>query len=137
MEIRELTISDYPACMVLWSQTPGIGISSADSEDALSRFLLRNPGTSFICIENGALVGTVLCGHDGRRGYIYHLAVAVPFHRQGIGKQLLEHALQKMRQAGMEKCHILVMITNETGMAFWEHAGWKKRSEICSFSKNL
>jgi N-acetylglutamate synthase len=137
MEFREMTVADYPESMTLWRQTPGIRTSTADTEDSVCRFLLRNPGMSFICIENGSLAGTVLCGHDGRRGYLYHLAVAVSFRRQGIGKQLLEHALQKLRQEGIEKCHIFVINTNAKGLAFWEHAGWEKRADINAFSTEL
>ena len=93
MLIREMTSEDYDAVYALWQATEGLGLSDADSREAIARYLERNPGLSFIAVENEELLGTVLCGHDGRRGYLHHLAVARSHRGQGLGRRLAQRAL--------------------------------------------
>lgn len=135
--IREMHMDDYPDMIVLWSRTPGIGLSDADSESEIRNFLLRNPGLSYCWKEEGSLIGTILCGHDGRRGYLYHTAVSEEHRGKGIGRALVEKSLQQLREQGVHKCHLFVFADNESGNAFWESAGWIKRKDILVYSLNI
>lgn len=136
-EIRELRLEDYDAALALWQRCPGIGLSNADSLYALKKFLQRNPGLSFVAFTGDELVGTVLSGHDGRRGFLYHLAVDPRQRRQGLGRALAERALSALKAEGIQKCHILVYRDNEDGKAFWQSFGWKMRSEIDLLSYDI
>jgi len=136
-EIRPLTMADYPAAYALWQATPGIGLSSADEAAAIARYLERNPGLSFVAYDEEVLVGAVLCGHDGRRGFLHHLAVAPAYRRQGIGRALVQHCLAALAAAGIAKCHLFVFHRNEEALAFWRHLGWVERVELVVFSKIL
>jgi Acetyltransferases len=130
IEIREFTQSDYDSALALWQRCEGVGLSEADSPCAIGRFLERNPGLSYVALEAGQVIGAVLGGHDGRRGFIYHLAVDPQHRHQGIGGKLAQAALDSLRAAGIQKVHIMVYQNNETGLAFWQSEGWKKRDEI-------
>lgn len=134
---RELVINDYEALISFWQETPGIGLSSADVPEQLDRFLRRNAGHSFVAEVNREIVGTVLCGHDGRRGYVYHLAVKPEFRREGIATELMGFVLKGLRNAGIQKCHLFVFGQNELAQAFWESMGWSRRGDIIVFSKIL
>jgi N-acetylglutamate synthase len=130
IEYHELTISDYEDCIDLWKNSPGIALSPADSREEISRFLARNPSLCFTAHDGAGLVGAVLCGNDGRRGYLYHLAVAKDHHHQGIGKKLTEKVLAELKKLGIQKCHIFVVADNLEGARFWQKTGWKKRDDI-------
>ncbi|MEA4908810.1 MAG: GNAT family N-acetyltransferase [Anaerolineaceae bacterium] len=121
---------DYPDAISLWSQSKGIGLSRADDFEAIQNYLQRNPGMSFVARDQDKLVGAVLCGHDGRRGFLHHLAVDPAYRRQGIGKQLAELCITVLRQAGIEKCHLFVYSENERGLAFWQKLGWRVRDDL-------
>ncbi|WP_219835226.1 GNAT family N-acetyltransferase [Paenibacillus sp. R14(2021)] len=131
---REMMLSDYEACYALWSATSGMALSDADSPEAIDRYLQRNPGCSFVCESGGRLLGTLLGGHDGRRGYIYHAAVALDQRGQGIGGQLVRRSLDNLRKAGIQKCHLFVIEDNEIGSRFWAHSGWERRDGILLYS---
>ncbi|MBN1398529.1 MAG: GNAT family N-acetyltransferase [Bacteroidetes bacterium] len=135
--IREIVVGDYEQMILLWKNTPGIGLSDADTKRNISMFLERNPGLSFVYEVDKKIIGTVLCGHDARRGYIYHLAVAENFKKQGIGRILIEHCLEKLRNKRITKCHLFIFRDNEEAVQFYEHTGWKKRSDLLIYSKNL
>lgn len=135
--IRTMHIDDYDEVSNLWQNTPGIGISEADSRKNILAFLNRNKGMSFCYISEGKIAGTVLCGHDGRRGYIYHTVVAEGHRGKGIGKELVSKSLQKLKEEGIEKCHLFAFADNELGKAFWTVAGWTKRDDILIFSKAI
>jgi N-acetylglutamate synthase len=135
--LREFIAADYEDALALWKHCEGIGLSDADSSCAINGFLKRNIGTSFVAIQDGKLVGTSLCGHDGRRGYLYHLAVDPDQRRRGIGKRLVETSLAALRALGIQKCHIMVFRNNENGKAFWEASGWKLRNDIDLLSYNI
>ncbi len=136
IEITELTIDDYPEVLVLWETTPGIGLSGADERPAIARYLQRNPGMSFIAHEEATVVGAVLCGHDGRRGFIHHLAVA-PLHRRGgLGRLLVERALEAI-SPHVQKCHLFVYADNLEAREFWRATAWVDRPELRVMSKEL
>jgi ribosomal protein S18 acetylase RimI-like enzyme len=118
----------------LWRRSEGVGLSSADEPCALASFLSRNPGLSFVAERDGEVVGTVLCGHDGRRGLVHHLVVSVDRQRQGLGRQLLRRALSALRAAGIDKAHLLVFRSNANGLAFWRAVGAEERRSIALFS---
>ena len=130
IQLREFTADDYEAALALWKRCEGIGLSAADSPCAVKAFLKRNPGLNFTAAVDGKIIGTALCGQDGRRGYLYHLAVDPDYRRQGLGKQLASACLAGLKSAGIQKCHIMVFATNQAGLAFWQSFGWKARPEI-------
>lgn len=131
---KELVKSDYASSFLLWKKTEGMSITKADTLEAFDLFLNSNPGLSFGAFDEDKLIGTVLCGTDGRRGYIYHLAVEKEYRRMNIGAKLLSSSIEELKKKGIEKCHIFVFKNNETGNAFWEKSGWKKRDDINVFS---
>ena len=133
--IRKLTIRDYDQVRALWRSCEGIGLTGADSQEGIRGFLRRNPGLSFLAVRNGQVVGSALCGHDGRRGFIYHLAVAPSARRQGIGQALANRCLSGLRSIGIERCHIVVFKRNRAGRRFWANVGWVERTELKLMSK--
>ncbi|HEX2952488.1 MAG TPA: GNAT family N-acetyltransferase [Bacillota bacterium] len=135
--LQELTIEDYEQILNLWKRVPGMGLSSADSQENIAVFFNRNPGLSFAYFEDGKIVGTILTGHDGRRGYIYHLAVDEAYRRRGIGLKLVQASLEKLRESGIEKCHLFVFADNQLGQEFWKSTGWNRRDDLLLFSKSL
>jgi len=114
----------------------GVGLSSADSFDNIARFLERNPGASFVAIDTDTdlVVATILCGHDGRRGLIHHLAVALRHRRRGLGRALVAQALAALMRDGIQKCHLLVFDQNVEGRRFWERIGAEERTTLRLFS---
>ena len=133
MKIRAFEATDYVAARALWERTEGVGLSSADEHGAICAFLARNPRMSFVA-EDGEIVGTILCGHDGRRGLIHHLVTAATHRRRGIGTTLLHRGLEALRREGIEKCHLLVFRSNEAGLAFWRKIGAEERESLALFS---
>ncbi|MEW9123669.1 MAG: GNAT family N-acetyltransferase [Thermotaleaceae bacterium] len=137
MALRNIRIDDYERVIEFWEKTPGIGVSSADSKEGMERFLIRNKDLSFLWEEEEMLIGTVLSGHDGRRGFIYHLAVDEAFRNREIAKKLLQSSLEMLRKQGIEKCHLFVFDKNELGKDFWKHMDWIQREDIVVFSKDI
>lgn len=135
--IKEIHPDDYEELMNLWNSIPGMGINEADSEENIRMFLLKNVGLSFCYKEDNRIIGTILCGQDGRRGYIYHTAVAPEFRGRGIGRMLVEESLRQLRNLGIGKCHLFVFADNEPGKAFWNSIGWEKRDDIFTYSRTL
>ena len=133
--IQPMSMDDYEDAYALWKETAGIGLSASDSPVAIAEFLGRNPGSSFVAREAGCLVGTILCGHDGRRGYIHHLVVASSARRQGIGSALVDRCLASLDECGIIKCHLFVYADNKVGIAFWRETGWTERIELAMMSK--
>jgi ribosomal protein S18 acetylase RimI-like enzyme len=136
VSIEGFRAEDYDEALSLWKRTPGMGLSAADERGPLASFLERNPGLSFAAWAGGGLVGTVLCGTDGRRGFLYHLAVDPAYRRRGLGSELASRSLAALRAAGIDKCHLFVLAGNGAGAAFWDRAGWTLREDILTFSKN-
>ena len=130
VRIRPFEISDHAAAVQLWRITEGIGLSESDSPENIAAYLQRNPGMSFAAVSGEALIGAVLSGTDGRRGYLHHLAVDPAWRGLGIGRQLVAHCLQALRRAGLPKCHLFLFRANRSGRQFWEHIGWSLRSDL-------
>lgn len=135
LNYRGMTIEDYEASFSLWSKTEGMVLSDSDSKPAIADYLERNPQLSFVCEADGRLQGTILCGHDGRRGFIYHVAVNPEQRGLGIGSKLVELSLERLQAAGIMKCHLFVLADNEIGNRFWHRSGWEKREGIAIYSK--
>ena len=130
-EIRILRAADYDAVCALWQATPGMGLRSLDdSRVGIEGFLRRNPRTCFLATEGERVAGTLLCGHDGRRGTLYHVVVAAPYRRQGIGSALVTRALAALRAEGIHKVALVVFARNADGNAFWERLGFAPRTDL-------
>lgn len=123
-------MTHYPAVRALWEQSEGVGLSSADAPGAIASYLARNPGMSYVALDNGRVVGAILCGHDGRRGYVHHLAVHPDWRRQGIATRLITRALEHLQAAGIAKCHLFIFHANDAGKAFWQAVSWVLRQDI-------
>lgn len=131
MNIRPMLLSDYQKVYDLWSNTPGMGLNNLDdSLEGIAQYLARNPQTCFVAEENDEIVGIILSGHDGRRGFIYHLAVASGHRRRGIGSELVQAATNALSLLGINKVALVVFATNETGNAFWEKIGFTTREDL-------
>ena len=130
IRIRPMTISDHPAAMDLWKITPGIGLSAADEAESMRIYLERNPNMSQCALSGENLIGTVLAGHDGRRGYLHHLCVHDGFRGRGVGRSLVTRALETLRAQGLNKAHAFLFSDNEDGRAFWTRIGWTWRTDI-------
>ena len=133
-QMRDFTVLDFEAAMRLWQADGSMGLSSADSREHIAAFLERNPRLSKVISVDERLVGTLLCGHDGRRGYLYHLYVDPRFRRRGAGADLVEACLSELRKEGIEKCHLFVFQKNDLGKTFWKETGWHQRTDIEVFS---
>ena len=133
-----MTIDDYEGVYHLWISTPGMGLNTTDdSREGIDRYLRRNPTSCFVAAEEKEIVGSILAGHDGHRGFIYHLSVAVSHRKKGIGKALVERAMEALKQEGIHKVALVVMAGNETGNAFWESHGFTTREDLIYRNKNL
>jgi ribosomal protein S18 acetylase RimI-like enzyme len=133
--ISAFTIEWYEEVYFLWEQCEGIALSSADSRENIALYLKRNPAMSFVAIDDGDVAGSILGGHDGRRGYIHHLAVKSEYRRQGLGRKLTEKCVAALQKAGIQKCHLFIFNHNTNGIAFWKAIGWTRRSELSIISK--
>ena len=130
IKTRAFEIADYEAAVQLWSRVEGVEIAEGDSKEEIARYLLQNSGLSRVAEDNGAIVGVSLCGHDGRRGYIYHLAVAPEYHGRGVGRKLVAECLDGLRRLGLPRALILVAGDNPQGQAFWRRCGWEDVPEV-------
>jgi N-acetylglutamate synthase len=134
--VRAMTIADYEAVLRLWQQTEGVGLNESDEREPMKSFLGRNPGLSRVALDGNKIVGAVLCGYDGRRGYLHHLAVANTHRKRGLGKALVAGCLADLAKLGIPKCNIFLFADNVEGEAFWKHNGWVKRTELRLMQKN-
>jgi N-acetylglutamate synthase len=131
LDLRPMTVADLPACLALWTGMDGITLFPAtDSIAGLTRYLTRNPGLSVVALKNGKLVGAALAGHDGRRGYLHHVAVLEEHRRRGLGRTLVEWCLRALVNEGIGRCHIFVNAGNDAGKEFWRHVGWEERPGV-------
>ena len=136
-QLRRMTLADYDEIIALWRATEGIGLNESDEREAIGAYLARNPDLSFVAVAGGRTVGAVLGGHDGRRGYLHHLAVTPDWRRRGLGRALVEAVLAELKQCGMLKCNIFLYAHNDTGRAFWENHGWVAREDLVLVQKPL
>lgn len=130
VRIRSLRIADYDGAYEIWRNSEGVGLNESDSRTAVRRFLRRNPGLSQVAISGDHVVATLLCGHDGRRGYLHHLAVARKWRRNGVGRTLVATCLERLRREGIPKCNLFLYASNRSGKVFWTRLGWKVRSDL-------
>ncbi|MEW6265890.1 MAG: GNAT family N-acetyltransferase [Thermodesulfobacteriota bacterium] len=137
IEIAVLTRENIDSAIKLWTRTEGLTLREADSPQALARYLERNPELSQAAWKDGRLIGAILAGHDGRRGYIFHLAVAREERGQGVGTALVERCLEALRAAGIDKCHLFVREENQAGRNFWTKRGWVERRDTFTMSRVL
>lgn len=114
--------------------TPGIRLRSADSREAMERYLARNPGMSFVARSGSRVVGCVMSGQDGRRGYLYYLALAADFRRKGIASRLVATCLKKLAKRGIDKTHVQVVVESDDANEFWTNRGWQRRGDIVIYS---
>jgi N-acetylglutamate synthase len=136
--IRAMTMDDYPAVIALWQATEGMGLSQADSPERIRQYLARNPGLSLVAFSpRGDLIGAVLCGHDGRRGLLHHLAVHPDWRKLGVGRALVCRCLEGLAAAGIDKCHLFVYEKNQAGRSFWLRTGWYERPELVLMSTDI
>lgn len=138
MQIRLMTVKDYGQVYDLWVNTPGMGLNSLDdSREGIEKYLKRNPNTCFVAERKGTILGVILSGHDGRRGFIHHTAVMTSERGQGIGKSLAAHAMEALEQEGIHKAALVVFKENEIGNAFWESRGFAAREDLVYRNKNI
>lgn len=133
---RAMTIEDYDQVIGLWQVTESMCIRSVDSRQSISRYLEQNAGLSFVAVHQERIVGAVLVGTDGRRGYLQHLAVAETCRGEGIGKKLVRLAIAALSKIGIDKTHLFVLNENKKAQAFYEDSGWFARDEVRMFSFN-
>lgn len=131
MTVRTMTIEDYQGVYDLWMTIQGFAIRSIDdSKEGVERFLKRNPATSVVAVEDGKIVGSILCGHDGRRGCLYHVCVHEAYRKRGIGKSMVVHCMQELEKEKISKVSLIAFTQNDIGNAFWKGIGWTKREDL-------
>ena len=136
--IRVMNTEDYDRVYALWMSCKNMGFNNLDdSRQGIEKYLKRNPSTCFVAEQGDAIVGVVLAGHDGRRGFIHHMAVAEDCRRQGIATDLLGQALAALKEEGINKAALLVFNRNEAGNVFWERQGFTARDDVTYRNKTL
>ena len=123
--VERMRPGDIAGVRRLWGATEGIGIGTSDAPRRIRAYLRRNPGLSFVAKRGGVVVGAVLCGHDGRRGYMHHLAMARECRRRGVGERLVRRCLRALARIGILRCNAYLFASNRRGRKFWENRGWK------------
>lgn len=126
-----MTVEDYDQVKALWMKIKGFAIRSIDdSREGVEKFLRRNPGMSTVAEEDGQIVGAILCGHDGRRGCLYHVCVDPAWRRRGIGKAMVVSCMRALQSEGISKVSLIAFTRNDVGNAFWRNVGWTKRDDL-------
>lgn len=133
-DIRPMTMDDYDAVIHLMKSTPGVSFRDTDSREATARYLERNPDLSFVAEKDARVIGCIMSGHDGRRGYLQHLVVLPEHRRQGIANALVGNCLAQLERLGIRKSHIDVFRSNESGQDYWQSQGWRLRTDIHRYS---
>lgn len=131
MKIRAMEKEDYNGVKTLWLGIKGFGLRSIDdSREGVERFIDRNPGISVVAEEDGRIVGAILCGHDGRRGCLYHVCVEEGFRMRGIGKAMVVFCMENLKREKINKVSLIAFTRNDVGNAFWKEIGWTKRGDL-------
>lgn len=131
MKVRAMEKEDYDKVYALWKRISGFSMRSIDdSREGVERFLSRNPGISVVCEEDDRIVGAILCGHDGRRGCLYHVCVREDVRMHGIGKAMVVKCMERLKEEGINKVSLIAFTTNDIGNAFWKQVGWTKREDL-------
>lgn len=129
--IRAMEEKDYEQVYSLWMSIKNFAIRSKDdSKEGVARFLRRNPGISVVAEEDGRIVGAILCGHDGRRGCLYHVCVSEQYRLRGIGKAMVVHCMEALKKEKINKVSLIAFSENDIGNAFWKEIGWTKREDL-------
>ena len=129
--IKIMTMEDYDGVRKLWMQIKGFGIRSIDdSKEGIARFLKRNPTTSVVAIEDGKIIGRILCGHDSSRGCLYPVCVEEEYRMRGIGKSMVVKCMEELRKEQINKVSLIAFTKNDIGNAFWKEIGWTKREDL-------
>lgn len=129
--VRIMTIEDYDGVRKLWMSIKGFAIRSVDdSKEGVEGFLRRNPSTSVVAEADGEIVGSILCGHDGRRGCLYHVCVREDYRMQGIGKEMVVFCMEALKREKINKVSLIAFTQNDIGNAFWNQIGWTKREDL-------
>ena len=135
--IRFFTDNDYDEVYQLWNSSPGVGLRSMDdSREGIERFIRRNPTTNFVAVENNSIVGVVLGGHDGRRGYLYHVCVEQSHRQKSIGRLLIQHVIDAMKVEQISRLALFCLRDNNLGNQFWNSLGWTERTDLYCFVLN-
>jgi len=138
IKYRTMDISDYEQVYKLWLSCAGMGLNNLDdSKEGIQRFLSRNPDTCFVAQGEQKIVGVIIAGHDGRRGYIYHTAVDPECRHQGIATRLVNEAMAALKKLGINKTALVVFSKNESGNAFWEKSGFTSRDDLVYRNKTI
>lgn len=138
MNIRKMLVEDYDEVYTLWMSCEGMGLNNLDdSRDGIDKFIKRNPDTCFVAEIGNKIVGAIIAGNDGRRGYIYHTAVNLQYRNQGIGFQLVGTAMQALKKCGINKVALVVFDRNENGNAFWQKLGFTVREDLIYRNKTI
>lgn len=138
MTIRTMSVEDYEKVYHLWMHTEGMGLNTTDdSREGIAKYLHRNPHTCFVAEEHGELVGLIMSGHDGRRGFIYHTTVKAEYRGKGIGKKLVAAALAALEKEGIHKVALVAFEKNIAGNLFWEKVGFTVRDDLVYRNKNI
>ena len=130
VRLRPFRFADYDEVHAIWKKAEGVGLNESDSREAVGRYLKRNRGLSHVAVSGGRVIAAVLCGHDGRRGYLHHLAVARKWRRMGLGRALVAACLEKLRKEGIPKCNLFLFASNRPGRVFWRRLGWSVRADL-------
>lgn len=138
VDIRVMKIEDYEGVYDLWINTPGMGLNTTDdSKEGIEKYLKRNPNTCFVAEDEGKIIGVIMAGNDGRRGYICHTAVHPDYRNQGIARRMVESALQALDNEGINKVALVAFRRNTDGNAFWEKMGFTERIDLTYRNKNI
>lgn len=136
--VRAMTAGDYGGIFKLWKTIRGFGLRSMDdSREGVARFLERNPGISVVAVKDGEIVGSILCGHDGRRGCLYHVCVREDCRMHGIGKSMVVWCMERLRAEHINKVSLIAFTKNDVGNAFWKTIGWTKREDLNYYDFSL
>lgn len=137
IDYKTFKIKHYEKVLEFWKNMKGLGISEADNRENIKRYLKKNKNSSFVALDGNKVIGTILAGHDGRRGYIHHTAVDEDYRKSGIAKNLTVLALNKLKAEGIVKCHLFVFKTNKNAKNFWKYTGWTERTDLDVMSLNI
>lgn len=138
IQIRPMTTEDYEEVFNMWQSISGFGIRSwDDSKEGIERFIARNPGLSVVALHEGRIIGGILCGHDGRRGCLYHVCVRQEYRMLGIGQDMVVCCKEALRKEGINKINLIAFKSNEIGNKFWQKLNWKHREDCNYYEENL
>lgn len=138
IQIRPMTMEDYEEVFNMWQSISGFGIRSwDDSKEGIERFIGRNPGLSVVALHEGRIIGGILCGHDGRRGCLYHVCVRQEYRMLGIGQDMVECCKAALRKEGINKINLIAFKSNAIGNKFWQKLNWKHREDCNYYEENL